>query len=128
MIENEIYCYVNGLWKSGILVKTISCIVGNKNFFGKICIVNLRNKRKSIFSRVIIRWEKITTETGKIIIESTYRWNNRTKFRKWITKGEFVHFRSTIDTRRNRIRRIEFIIFNLIKKDFLFRLTEEALQ
>ena len=40
---------------SGILVKKTSYIVENKNFFGKTCILNLRNKRKSIFARVIIK-------------------------------------------------------------------------
>ena len=111
MIENEIYCYVNGFLKWNISKET-SYIVGNKKYFGKICILNLR---KSIFAGVIIRnvtWEKITK--GKIIIKSTYRQNNRTKFRKLITKGEFVHFRSTVDMSRNRTRRIQFIIFNFI--------------
>ena len=55
MIENEIYCYVNGFLKWNISKKT-SYVIGNKKlFFGKICILNLRNKRKSIFARVIIR-------------------------------------------------------------------------
>ena len=52
MIENEIYCYVNGFLKWNISKKT-SYIVGNKKFTGKICILNLRNKRKSIFARVL---------------------------------------------------------------------------
>ena len=75
MIENEIYCYINGFLKWNISKKT-SYVIGNKKFFGKICILNWRNKRKSIFARVIIRketLEKITKETGKIIIKSTYR-------------------------------------------------------
>ena len=38
---------------------------------------------------------------SKIIIKSIYRWNNWTKFRKWITREEFVHFRSTKDTGRH---------------------------
>ena len=87
-----------------------------------IGILNLRKKRKSIFARVIIKnlkWKKITKETGKIITRSTYRWNNWTKFRKWITGGEFVHFRSTIDTSRNRTRRIQFIIFNFVKNVYV---------
>ena len=45
MIENEIYCYINGFLKWNISKET-SYIVGNKNFFGKICILNLRNKKK----------------------------------------------------------------------------------
>ena len=45
MIENEIYCYVNGFFKWNVIEKT-SYIVGNKKFFGEICILNLRNKRK----------------------------------------------------------------------------------
>ena len=53
MIENEIYCYVNGLLQWNIS-KEASYIVGNKNFFGNICILNFRNK-KSILVRVIIR-------------------------------------------------------------------------
>ena len=35
--------------------KKTSHIVGNEKLFGKIYILNLRNKRKSIFARVIIR-------------------------------------------------------------------------
>ena len=45
MIENEIYCYVNGFLKWNISKKT-SCIVGNKKFTRKISVLNLRNKRK----------------------------------------------------------------------------------
>ena len=51
MIENEICCYIKGFLKWNISKKT-SYIVGNKNFPGKICILSLRNKRKSIFARV----------------------------------------------------------------------------
>ena len=112
--------------KARLLVAWLKCLVGNKKPFGKICILNLRNKRKRIFARAIIRkwrWKKITKETGKNIIKSTCRWNNRTKFREWITRGEFVHFRSTIDPSRNRSRSIQFLIFNFIKKVFLFQLT-----
>ena len=54
MIENEIYCYINGFLKWNTSKKT-SHIVGNKKFFGKICILNLRDKIKSTFARVIIR-------------------------------------------------------------------------
>ena len=54
MFENETYCYVNDFLKWNISKKA-SYIVGNKKCFGKICILNLRNKRKSIFARVIIR-------------------------------------------------------------------------
>ena len=43
--ENEIYCYVNGFLKWNISKKT-SYIIGHKNFTGKICILNLRNKKK----------------------------------------------------------------------------------
>ena len=45
MIENEIYCYVNGFLKWNISKKT-SYIVGNKKFTRKISVLNLRNKRK----------------------------------------------------------------------------------
>ena len=44
MYENEIYCYVNDFLKWNISKKT-SYNVGNKNFFGKICILNLREKK-----------------------------------------------------------------------------------
>ena len=47
MIENEIYCYFNGFLKWNIDKKT-SYIVGNKTFFGKICILNLRKNRKNV--------------------------------------------------------------------------------
>ena len=45
MIENDIYCYVNGFLKWNI-GKMTSYIVGNKKYFENICILNLRNKRK----------------------------------------------------------------------------------
>ena len=35
--------------------KKTSYIAGNRNFFAKFFILNLRNKRQSIFARVIIR-------------------------------------------------------------------------
>ena len=50
MIGNEIYRYVNGFLKWNISKKP-SHIVGNKKCFGKICIHNFRDKRKSIFVR-----------------------------------------------------------------------------
>ena len=68
----------------------------------------------------------MTNETAKIIIRSTYRWNNRTKFRKWITRGEFVHFRSTIDTGRSKTRRIQFIILNFIRKVSCFNVRKKC--
>ena len=120
MIENKFHCYVNGFLKWNISKKT-SDVKGNKKIFGKICILNLRNKRKSIFAGVINmnqRSEKIIKETDKIIIKSISRWNNRTKFRKSITRGEFVNCSSTIYTIRSKTRRIQLIIFNFIKKKF----------
>ena len=54
MIENEIYSDVNGFLRWNIRKKT-SDIVGNKKYWGKICILKLRNKRKSVFASVIIR-------------------------------------------------------------------------
>ena len=83
MIENKIYCYINGFlkWNNS---KKIIYIVRNKKFTRRICILNLRNKRKNIFARAIIRyymWKKITKETGKIIIKSTCRWNIRESFK-----------------------------------------------
>ena len=53
MIENEICCYMNGFFKWSINEKT-SYIVGNKKFSGKISILILKNKRKSIFGRVSV--------------------------------------------------------------------------
>ena len=100
MIEIEIYCYITGFLMWNVSKKT-GYIVGNKKSSGKICIRNMRNKRKSIFARVIIRhsgWKKIAKKTGKIIVKKAYRWINWRKFRKSITTGKFVHFRSTIDT------------------------------
>ena len=35
-----------------------------------------------------------------------------------MTRREFMHFRSTIDTSRSRTRRVQFIIFSFIKKGF----------
>ena len=119
-IENEIYFYINGFLKYTISKKT-SYILGNKKFTRKICVLNLRKKRKSIFLRVIIRyyrWKKITKEMNKIIIKSTYRGNNRTKFKKCITRGKLVHFRSTIDASGSRTRRMQFIIIIFVKKVF----------
>ena len=114
MTENEIYCYINGFLRWNVSKKT-SYIVGNMKFSGKICIINLRNKKKSIFAIVIVRyleWKKIKKKTGKIK-------NHWTKFRKWITREKFVHFRSTIDTSRSRTRKIQFMIFIFVKKVFL---------
>ena len=54
MVQNGIYCYINGFLKWNVSKKT-SYVVGNKKVWGKICILNLRNKRKSTFARVIIR-------------------------------------------------------------------------
>ena len=54
MIEIEIYCYLTGFLMWNVSKKT-GYIVGNKKSSGKICIRNMRNKRKSIFARVIIR-------------------------------------------------------------------------
>ena len=74
--------------------KKSSYIVGNKEFTRKICILNLRNRRKSIFAKVIIsyyRWKKITKKKDKIIIKSAYGWSNWVKFRKCITGGKLVH-------------------------------------
>ena len=121
MIENQINCYINGFLKWNISKKT-SYIVRSKKFTRKICVLNLRNKRKSIFARVIIkyyRWKKITKETRMILIKSTYRENNWRKFRKCITRGKLVHFSSIIDMSRSRSRRIQSIIFIFIKKVFL---------
>ena len=121
MNKNEIYCYINGFLKWNISKKT-SYIVANRKFTRKIWILNLRNKRTSIFARVIIRyyrWKKITKETSKNIIKSPYRWNNRTKLRKCITRRKLVHFRSTMDTSRSRTRKIQFIIFIFVKKVFV---------
>ena len=49
MIKNEIYSYINSFLKWNISKKT-SYIVRKEKFSGKIFILNLRNKRKSIFA------------------------------------------------------------------------------
>ena len=49
MIENKIYCYINGFLKWNISKKT-SYIVGNKTFYGKICILNRETKELGIKS------------------------------------------------------------------------------
>ena len=128
MIENEIYCYINGFLKWNISKKA-SYILENKKFTRNICVHNLRNKRKSIIAREIIRyyrWKKMTKETSKIIIKILYRWNNWTKFRKCITREKLVHFRSTTDTSRSRTRRIQFITFIFVKKFFCFNLRKKC--
>ena len=122
MIENKIYCYVNGFLKWNIS-KNTCYIVGNKKFTSKICVLNLRNKRKSIFQRVIIRyyrWKKITKETSKIVIKSTYEENIRAKFRKCITRGKLLPFTITIDTSRSNTKMIRFIIFILMTFRYYF--------
>ena len=45
MIENEIYCYINGFLKWNVSKKT-SYIVRNQKFFGKICILSHHIKKK----------------------------------------------------------------------------------
>ena len=95
MIEFEIYPNINGFlkWK---ISKDASYIEENKKVTGKICILNLRNKIKSIFATVIIRYQekkKMTKEAGELIVKSTYKLKNSTMF---------VHFRSTIDKNRSR--------------------------
>ena len=127
MIQNEIYYYASVVLKWSINKKT-SYNVKNKKITRKIYVLNLRNIRESIFARVIIRcygWKRITKEMDKIIIKSTYRWNNSAKFRICITRGKHVQFRSTIDKSRSRTRRIQFIIFIFVEKkmNFLFQLT-----
>ena len=128
MIGNEIYCYTNGFLKWNISKKT-SYNVENKKMFGKICILNLWNRKASIFAGAIIRnerWKKITKETDKIIIKSIYRWNNWMKFRKLITRGEILHFRRTIDTSRSRTRRIQLSYSISLKKFFCFNLRKRC--
>ena len=44
------------------------------------------------------------------------------KFKKLITTGKFLHFRSAIDMSRSRTRRIEFFIFTFVKNVFRFNL------
>ena len=119
MIENKIYYYLNGLLKRNTSKKTIY-IVGNKKFTGKIYILSLSKKERVSLQEIERRWnlqgwKKIAEETGKIMIKSAYRWNNYTKFRKWITKEEFVYFRSTIDTSRSKTRRIQCFIYIFVK-------------
>ena len=129
MTENEIYCYVNGFLKWNISKKT-SYVIGNKKFFGKICILNFRNKRKSIFARVIIRnyrWEKIPKETGKIIIKSTYRRNNQQGFMQLIPHTGIrcekltlsLHFWNSIFKGKNR----KFKVFKAAQSFFKLIIT-----
>ena len=47
MIENDIYCYDYGSLKWNISKETTDTL-GSKKSFGKICILKLRNKRKSL--------------------------------------------------------------------------------
>ena len=47
MIGNEICCYSNGVLNWNVSKKT-SYIVSNKKFTGKICILDMRNKAKSV--------------------------------------------------------------------------------
>ena len=47
MIENEIYYHVNSFLRWNISKET-SYIIGNDKFFGKICILNLRNKTQNL--------------------------------------------------------------------------------
>ena len=71
MIHSEVYCFFSGLLKWNNSKKT-SYVVENKKLPGKVRVLNLRNKRKNVSERVIIRyygWEKITKEKGKIIIK-----------------------------------------------------------
>ena len=62
MIESEIYYYVNGFLKWNISKKT-SYIVGNKKYLGKICIVNLRHKKKYLCKSY--HWELKVREDQK---------------------------------------------------------------
>ena len=50
------------------------------------------------------------------------------KFKKSITRGKLLPFKSAIDTSRSRTRSIQFIIYIFIKKVFLFQFTYETLQ
>ena len=126
MIENVVYCYVNGFLKCSV-IKNSSYIVGNKKFARKTWILNMRKKKEKKYlcksNHQVLQWKKITKEMGMIITKSIYRWNNRMELRKWITRRKLAHFRSTIDASRSRTRRIQFIINILLQKVFLFQLT-----
>ena len=66
----------------------------------------MRKKRRSIFVRVTIRnyaWRRIAEEMGKILIKSTYRWNNRSKFKKWITKWEWPYICNLLHHIKNKL-------------------------
>ena len=52
-MENEIYCYINGFLK-WIISKKTSCVVENKKFSRKICILNLRNKKRVSLSEYLL--------------------------------------------------------------------------
>ena len=63
MIENEIYSYVNDFLKWNISKKS-SYIVRNKKISGKICILNLRKKKKKHLCKSN-RWEPKVREDLK---------------------------------------------------------------
>ena len=92
MIENEIYCYINGFLKWNVSKKT-SYIVRNQKYFGKICIRNLRNKRKSIFARVIIsdtsKFEKLNEDPTLKREASLQRFSRKLKQKNFFSEKEY---------------------------------------
>ena len=105
---------------SGIPVKRPFTSLETKNLPERFTFLVWAKKERVSLQEIERRWnlqgwKKIAEETGKIMIKSAYRWNNYTKFRKWITKEEFVYFRSTIDTSRSKTRRIQCFIYIFVK-------------
>ena len=83
MTEKEIYCYINGFLKWNISKKT-SYVIGHKKFFGKIGILNLRNKRKSTVQRyyqiLLLSCQKSINQNGyNHILTSTQEKEQRRK-------------------------------------------------
>ena len=100
---------------SGILIKRLVTSYKVRNFVERFTFLIWETKQKVSLDKELKAKEDQKVK-DKIIIKSTYRSNNRSK---WITRKESVHFRSTIDTRRSKTRRIKFIALIFIKKDFL---------
>ena len=57
MIENEVYCYINGFLKGNTSKKT-SYIVRNKKIPVTVFIFNLRNKKYLCKSNLQVLWVK----------------------------------------------------------------------
>ena len=115
MIKNEIYCYISCFMKCNINKKTSYIVESKKDFVERFTFLIWKTKQKVSLDKEL-KAKEDQKVNDKIIIKSTYRSNNRSK---WITRKEFVYFRSTIDTRRSKTRMIQFIKLIFIKKNFV---------